>query len=200
MIKTWGLFPLFVKRSADIAFSLIAIVILLPLMLIISLLILITSSRPVFYRQERIGKNQKPFQLYKFRTMINESEENGPQLAQEDDDRITRVGHFLRKWRLDELPQFFNVLIGDMSIVGPRPERAFYAAQLISRNNEYLSLYKVKPGITSSGMVEYGYASSIEEMEERLPFDLAYMRNLSLLQDFKILLKTIFVLVNGNGK
>ncbi len=158
----------FIKRGADIILSVIAIVFCLPLFLVISLLIKTDSKGPIFYRQERIGHKGIPFKIIKFRSMFIDAEQNGPRLSSENDDRRTRIGIFLRKTRLDELPQFFNVLIGQMSLVGPRPERSFFIEQIQAKAPIYKRLQRVKPGITSWGQVKYGYAENVDEMISRM--------------------------------
>lgn len=189
-----------IKWVSDKICSLLAIVLLSPIMAFIAVAVKRSSKGPILYKQERIGLHGKPFMIYKFRTMKMHSEENGPQLSSHDDPRITEVGKFLRKYRLDELPQFLNVLKGDMSLVGPRPERAYYIQQIVEKAPNYYLLHNVRPGITSLGMVLFGYASNIEEMLERFQYDWIYFKNMSLLLDLKVLLYTISTLLQGKGK
>lgn len=188
------------KRAMDIVISVVTLVLFSPLYLIIAILVKLSSPGPIIYRQERIGKHGKPFMILKFRTMCQGAEEEGPQLSADDDPRITRVGRCLRKYRLDELPQFFNVLRGDMSIVGPRPERPFFIKQIEQEAPYYCLLYKIRPGLTSWGPIKVGYTDTIEKMVERLKYDIAYMENMSIVLDLKILFYTIGVILDGKGK
>lgn len=189
-----------VKRFFDILLSLLALILLSPVFLITAIIVKCTSPGPVFYTQERIGYQGKPFKMHKFRTMYTDAESCGPALSRDDDPRITPFGRFMRKVRLDEIPQFYNVLKGTMSIVGYRPERQFYIDQIIRRCPEYLLLQRIKPGITSWGQVKYGYASSVDEMCERLKYDLLYLENMSITTDIKILIYTIGIIFQGRGK
>jgi exopolysaccharide biosynthesis polyprenyl glycosylphosphotransferase len=190
-----------IKRIFDILISLIAIIILSPLYLITSIIVYTTSKGPIFYKQERIGYKGKPFYMHKFRSMYTNAESNGPMLSSGDKDpRITPFGRFMRKVRLDEIPQFYNVLKGTMSIVGPRPERQFFIDQIVKKAPEYRLLHRIKPGITSWGQVKYGYAESVDEMVERLKYDLIYLENPSLSTDIKILFYTAVIILQGRGK
>jgi lipopolysaccharide/colanic/teichoic acid biosynthesis glycosyltransferase len=188
-----------IKRVIDILFSLIALTVTLPLTLILVAAIRSGSSGPVIYRQERIGRRGKPFKIFKLRSMINNAEEDGPLLSSSDDPRITPAGRFMRRHRLDEIPNFINVLRGEMSLVGPRPERKYFIDLITKDTPEYLQLLKVRPGITSWGQVLYGYASTVEEMKERMSYDLLYLKNLSLYVDFKIIIYTVITVVRGRG-
>jgi lipopolysaccharide/colanic/teichoic acid biosynthesis glycosyltransferase len=188
------------KRLLDVIFSLIATILFLPVFITLAIIIKTTSEGPVLYKQERIGRFGRPFNIYKLRSMFSGAENGTPALSAENDDRITKIGKFMRKTHLDEIPQFFNVIIGDMSLVGPRPERSYYIQQIVKRAPHYTHLHKLRPGITSWGQVKYGYASDVDEMLERLPYDMMYLKNISLYIDFKIMIYTLMVSFKGNGK
>lgn len=190
----------FLKRSFDIIASLSVLILGLPFYVLIGALVKLGSKGPVFYTQERIGLGGKPFDIIKFRSMKVDAEAAGPQLSKENDPRITKIGGFLRKTRLDEFPQFWNVLIGDMSVVGNRPERQFFIDQIVEKAPHYKRLQKIKPGITSWGQVKYGYAENVDEMIERLQYDLLYLENISIVLDLKILIYTVLIMVQGRGK
>ena len=189
-----------VKRALDIVASLVSLLVFTPMFIVLAVLVKTSSSGPVFFLQERIGKNGRPFQIIKFRTMVVNAEASGPQLSSSNDPRITSIGSFMRKTRLDEFPQFYNVLVGDMSLVGPRPERQFYIDQIVKIEPQYLELNQVRPGITSWGQVKYGYAENVDQMLDRMKFDLLYLKNRSLSLDIKIMLYTILIIFRGSGK
>ncbi|MDG1147317.1 MAG: sugar transferase [Crocinitomicaceae bacterium] len=188
------------KRLFDIVSSVISLVLLSPLFVVLAFLVKASSPGPILFKQDRIGKNGSVFKIIKFRTMFVGSEKNGPQLSSSSDPRITAIGRFMRKFRLDEFLQFYNVLIGDMSLVGPRPERQFYIDQIVEREPQFLELTKVRPGITSWGQVKYGYAENVDQMLDRMKYDLLYLKNRTLSLDFKIMLYTVLIIFKGAGK
>lgn len=190
----------FLKRATDLILSFVMLVLLFPLIIITALLIKIDSEGPVIYSQERVGQNKKPYLVYKFRSMVVDAEkESGPVWATEDDDRISRVGKLLRKLRVDEIPQLWNVLKGDMSFVGPRPEREYFVNELEAVVPYYEERFNVKPGITGWAQVCYPYGASVEDATEKLNYDLFYIKNMSIFMDLMIILRTIKIVLFGKG-
>jgi len=189
-----------IKRILDVTLSVAGLLFFSPLMLYAAMRVRLGSPGPIVYQQERIGFKGKRFQIYKFRSMIHDSEKEGPLLSSLQDPRITPWGKTMRKWRIDELPQLWNVLKGEMSLVGPRPEREYYVDQLYLRTPYFRYLLKVKPGLTSWGMIQFGYAESLEEMLERMKYDLMYLENISLVLDLKIMLYTLKIILTGQGR
>jgi lipopolysaccharide/colanic/teichoic acid biosynthesis glycosyltransferase len=185
------------KRLTDILLSLITLLFTLPVSLLLSILIKFSAKGPVLFRQERIGKNGKPFVMLKFRTMKNDAETDGPMLSNPNDQRVTTVGRFMRRHKIDELPNFINVIRGEMSIVGPRPEREFYLDQLRKLNPDTDLMLTIKPGITCIGQVKFGYATNMTEMAERLLFELEYVRKRSFRLDIQVMWHTILLLLRG---
>ena len=189
-----------IKRASDVVISGIGLVLLSPLYLFLSIGVKASSPGPVLYKQERIGLHGLPFRILKFRTMVQNAEQEHPQLTKDEDPRITPIGRWLRKYRLDELPQLWNVFKGEMSLVGPRQERAYFIDQIQERAPYYCLLYGIRPGLTSWGPIKVGYTDTIEKMIARLNYDIVYMENMSIRLDIKILFYTIGVLVDGKGK
>jgi len=187
------------KRIADIVLAVPAIVMFFPVLIVMCVMIKCDSAGPAIFRQERMGRGNRRFIMYKLRTMVNDAEQNGPLLAVADDRRMTRIGRFLRRYHIDELPQLWNVLKGDMSIVGPRPEREHFARLISDYAPEYSRISSVRPGLTSWGNVMHGYASDIQGMVVRLRYDLDYLDNMSPYTDLKVIFYTIKILITGKG-
>jgi len=188
-----------VKQVMDFVISIFAIIMLLPLSFALIIGVKLSSSGPILYKQDRIGRFGREFQIFKFRSMYHNAEENGPELSSKHDPRVTRFGQMMRKHRLDEIPNFLNVLRGEMALVGPRPEREYFIDKIILTAPHYTHLQKVKPGITSWGQVKYGYAENVQEMIKRLRYDILYIENMSLFVDVKILFYTVITIVKGRG-
>lgn len=190
----------FVKRSADVTISFMGLLLLSPLLLYTALRVKLSSPGPVFYLQERVGLDGKKFNIHKFRSMYKDAEREGPRLSADNDERVTAWGRVMRRWKLDELPQLWNVLVGEMSIVGPRPEREFYIRQLSLQQQDFTPLLQVRPGLTSLGMVRFGYAGSVPEMIRRMKYDLLYLENISLRLDLAIIAQTLQIIFRGKGR
>ena len=196
--KSW-LKKLF-KRSSDIVFSLILLIVLAPLLTAVAILIKLDSKGPIIFSQERVGENKKPYVIYKFRSMMDNAEDQcGPVWAKCDDPRITRVGKFIRKWRIDEFPQLFNVIKGEMSFVGPRPEREFFVEELEETIPYYGERFSVKPGVTGWAQVSYPYGASVEDAKEKLNYDLFYIKNMSTFMDMMVVMRTVKTVLFGEG-
>jgi len=188
------------KRVFDVGFSLGVMISGIPIFITLYIITKLTSKGPAFYKQERIGLNEKPFHIYKFRSMYVNAEQMGPQLSKDNDPRITKWGVIMRKTRLDELPQFWNVLKGEMSVVGPRPERQHFITKIVEKTPNYKKLFVLKPGLTSIGQVHYGYAESVDQMCSRVRYDMLYLQNINFNSDMDIILRTVKVMVQRKGK
>lgn len=189
------------KRTVDVLASSIGLLVLSPLLAMVAVAIKLSSPGKVIYSQERVGQHRRPFRILKFRSMVEDAEEDGtPRLSSDNDTRITPIGKWMRKYRVDELPQFWNVLKGEMSLVGPRPEREYFIEQIVKKAPWYTLVLQVRPGITSWGMVKYGYATDVDQMIERNRYDLIYLANMSTAVDIKILIHTIKTVGAGEGK
>ena len=189
-----------IKRVLDVTLSVIGFVVLFPVLVYVALRVYFSSEGPIFYSQERIGYKRKKFRIIKFRSMYVDAETNGPRLSYNNDERITKWGRTMRRWKLDELPQLWNVLMGEMSIVGPRPEREYYINQLEKDKQSFEHLLQVKPGLTSLGMIRFGYAASVNEMRERMKYDMMYIQKKSLTLDMKIIVDTVKVILAPKGR
>jgi lipopolysaccharide/colanic/teichoic acid biosynthesis glycosyltransferase len=196
IIKISGLI---LKMIFDYLVTFLCLIFLIPVIVILTISIKLTGNGPVIYSQKRVGRDGKPFVIYKFRTLHFNNEEGIPLISGREDKRITALGRFMRKHKFDEIPNFLNVLKGDMSIIGPRPEQQFYINQIVKIEPRYKQLQLIKPGITSWGQVKYGYASNVDEMIKRMEYDLYYLENRSLLFDLKIAIYTIVIICKGQG-
>jgi lipopolysaccharide/colanic/teichoic acid biosynthesis glycosyltransferase len=179
--------------------AVVILIVLMPLSIVLAIGVKLSSPGPILYRQQRVGRYGRCFKIFKFRSMYHNAEENGPELSSRHDPRVTRFGQFMRKHRLDEIPNFINVLKGEMALVGPRPEREYFINKITKEAPHYVHLHKVKPGITSWGQVKYGYAENVEEMIKRLRYDILYIENMSLFVDLKIMFYTAITIIKGRG-
>jgi len=191
--------PDFIKTIFDYSITLLCLILLTPVIIIVSISIKLTGKGPVIYSQKRIGRYGKPFDIYKFRSMHFGDEEEIILISDKRDKRITSLGRFMRKYKIDEIPNFINVLKGEMSLIGPRPEQQFYIDQIVQREPRYIQLHQIKPGITSWGQVKYGYASNVDEMIKRMEYDLYYLENRSFLFDLNIAFHTLIIIFKGRG-
>jgi lipopolysaccharide/colanic/teichoic acid biosynthesis glycosyltransferase len=189
-----------IKRMLDVFIAAAGLILLSPLFIYVAVRVRLSSSGPIFYAQERVGFNGRKFIMLKFRSMYTNAENGVPQLSADNDARVTCWGRIMRKWKLDELPQLWNVLKGEMSIVGPRPEREYYIRQIEQRQNSYEYLLQVKPGITSMGMIRYGYAGNVDEMAARMKYDYEYLSKRSLGLDLKIMIGTLRLILMARGQ
>ncbi|MBS1592375.1 MAG: sugar transferase [Bacteroidetes bacterium] len=191
---------LFIKRTVNFFCAVILLIILMPLLIIVAIITKLSSKGNIIYKQERIGLNKTPFVIYKFRSMYSNAEKNGPELSNNKDIRVTVWGKFMRRFKIDELPQLWNIIKGDMNFVGPRPERKYFIEQITQQGINYHKLLQIKPGLTSAGMVNYGYASTVEQIIKRMQFDVEYIEQPSLSKNLKIILQTISIVFTGKGK
>ena len=191
---------LIIKTVIEYSITILCLIVLIPVILILIIAIKISVKGPVIYSQDRVGKDGKTFTIYKFRSMLSGTEEGVHLLCGKKDKRITHVGRLMRKHKLDEIPNFINVLKGEMSLIGPRPEQQYFIDQIVTRKPEYRLLHKVKPGITSWGQVKYGYAENVDQMIERLKYDILYLENMSLAMDIKIMAYTLLTVMKGSGQ
>jgi len=188
------------KRTGDLVLSIIMLTLLAPVLITVAILIRLDSKGPVFFSQERVGENRKPYMVHKFRSMVQDAEKkSGPVWAQSNDSRVTRIGKFIRKWRIDEFPQLFNVIQGEMSFVGPRPEREFFVKELEEAIPYYAERFSVKPGVTGWAQVSYPYGASVEDAKEKLNYDLFYIKNMSIFMDLMVIMRTVKTVLFGEG-